>query len=262
MNYRGRVALVTGASSGIGAAFARDLAARGCELVLVARRERRLTELAGEIEGHGGRAYVVVADLSDPAAAATVHAATDQLGLHVDILVNNAGFATYGPFDTIDPDLDHAMVMVNAAAVVNLTHRYLPAMLTKGRGAVVNVSSVGAFQPVPYQAVYGASKAFVESFSEALWAEYRTRGIRVVACCPSATDTEYFQVLGNEDEALLGPKGSPEGVVRASLRALERNRPHVVVGYPWKVVAMAPRFFPRATMARLSERITRPKQRG
>jgi short-subunit dehydrogenase len=134
-------------------------------------------------------------------------------------------------------------------------------MLTKGEGAVVNVSSVGAFQAVPYQAVYAASKAFVQSFSEALWAEYRTRGIRIVACCPSATDTEYFQVLGNEDEARMGPKGSPEGVVRASLRALERNRPHVVVGYPWKVVAMAPRFVPRATMARLGERILRPKQR-
>jgi short-subunit dehydrogenase len=261
MDFKGRTALVTGASSGIGAAFARDLAARGCQVVLVARREQRLMELATEIENRYGRStHVVVADLSQPTAPATVHAATEKLGLHIDILVNNAGFATYGPFDTIDPDRDHAMVMVNVAAVVDLTHHYLPGMLTKGVGAIINVSSAAAFQAMPYQAVYAASKAFVQSFSEALWAEYRTRGIRIVACCPSATDTEYFQVLGNDDEALMGPKRPPEGVVRDSLRALERNRPHVVIGYPWKLVALVPRAMPRATMARFSERIMRPKR--
>ncbi|WP_329162034.1 SDR family oxidoreductase [Streptomyces sp. NBC_01717] len=261
MDFKGRTALVTGASSGIGAAFTRELAARGCQVVLVARREQRLTELAAEIENRYARpAHVVVADLSLPTAPAAVHAATEKLGLHIDILVNNAGFATYGPFDTIDPDREHAMVMVNAAAVVDLTHHYLPGMLTEGGGAVINVSSVAAFQAVPFQAVYAASKAFVEAFSESLWAEYRARGIRIVACCPSATDTEYFQVLGNDDEARMGPKRPPEGVVRDTLRALERNRPHVVIGYPWKLVALVPRVVPRATMARFGERIMRPNR--
>lgn len=262
MDYKGRTALITGASSGIGAAFARELAARGCQVVLVARREQRLAELAAELESrHGRPAHVVVADLSLPTAPAAVQAATEKLGLDIDVLVNNAGFATYGPFDTIDPDRDHSMVMVNAAAVVDLTHRFLPGMLAKDGGAVINVSSLAAFQAVPFQAVYAASKAFVQAFSESLWAEYRTRGIRVVACCPSATDTEYFQVLGNDDEARVGPKRPPEGVVRDSLRALDKNRPHVVVGYPWKLVAMVPRAMPRAAMARFGEKLMRPRHR-
>jgi hypothetical protein len=260
MKYTGRTALVTGASSGIGAAFARELAGRGCALVLVARREDRLKALAHELESaHPIKVYVVPADLSRPEAAAGVRAETDKLGLRVDMLVNNAGFATYGPFETIDPVRDHDQVMVNVAAVVALTHVYLPGMVERRDGAVINISSAGAFQPMPYQAVYAASKAFLQSFSEALWAENRHRGVRVVACCPAATDTEYFEVLGNEEEARFGAKRPPSGVVNAALHALERNRLSVIVGLPWKLTALAPRFLPRATVAKISERTTRPK---
>jgi short-subunit dehydrogenase len=260
MKYAGRTALVTGASSGIGAAFARELAARSCTLVLVARREDRLEKLARELESaHQIKAYVVPADLSRPEAAAAVRAKTEELGLRVDMLVNNAGFGTYGPFETIDPIRDHDQVMVNVAAAVALTHVYLPDMVELRDGVVINISSAAAFQPMPYQAVYAASKAFLQSFSEALWAENRNRGVRVVACCPAATDTEYFDVLGNEEEALFGAKRPPSGGVDAALRALERNRPSVVVGLTWKLTALMPRLLPRATVAKVSERTTRPK---
>ncbi|WP_405882007.1 SDR family oxidoreductase [Streptomyces sp. NBC_01136] len=261
MHYAGRTALVTGASSGIGAAFARELAARRCDLVLVARRQSRLAELAEKLRSeHGVSVDVVAVDLSLPTAAAEVRRATDAMGRTVDILVNNAGFGTYGRYEEVDPARDHAQVAVNVSAVVDLTHAYLPGMVARGHGAIVNVSSAGSFQPMPYQAVYAASKAFVQSFSEALWAENRGRGIRVTACCPSATDTEYFDVLGNEDEARFGPKRPPVGVARAALRAVERNRPYVVVGLPWKITTKVPRVLPRSVMARLGERLLRPKQ--
>ncbi|MFD3583915.1 SDR family NAD(P)-dependent oxidoreductase [Streptomyces sp. NPDC058683] len=263
MRYDGKTALITGASSGIGAAFARELAARGCHCVLVARRKDRLDELAAELtHRHGVTVDVLPADLSLPDAATRIRAATDALGRQVDVLVNNAGFATYGRYDTIDPGLDHDVVMVNAAAVADLVHAYLPDMLERRAGVVVNVSSAGAFQPMPYQAVYAATKAFVQSFSEALWAETRGRGVRVTACCPSATDTEYFDVLGNEDEARFGPKRSPRSVVTAALRAVDRRRPLVVVGVPWKITAFTPRLLPRGLMARFGERLLRPRSSG
>jgi short-subunit dehydrogenase len=255
MEYRGRTAIVTGASSGIGAAFARELSARGCRVVLVARREQRLKQLASEL----GDAYVLPADLSQEGAAAAIRSETDALGLRVDILVNNAGFATYGSYEAIDPKRDHALVMVNAASVVDLTHAYLPDMVAAGSGAIINVSSAAAFQPMPYQATYAASKAFVQSLSEALWAENHARGVRVVAVCPSATDTEYFEALGGAEEAQIGPKRPPAGVVRDALRAVDRDRPHVVVGYPWKLTALIPRLLPRTAVARVGERLMRPR---
>jgi hypothetical protein len=261
MRYAGRTALVTGASSGIGAAFARELAVRGCNLVLVARREHRLTDLAGELErAHGITAHVVAADLARPGAVAEIRSRTDALNVRVDMLVNNAGFGTYGRYETIDPNADHDQVMVNVAAIVDLTHAYLPGMVERRDGLVINVSSAGAFQPLAHQAVYAASKAFTQSFSEALWAENRERGVRVVAVCPAATDTEYFDVLGNDEEARFGPKAPPQGVVAAALAAVERNRPLVVVGLRWKLTALMPRFLPRATMAKVGEGMTRPKQ--
>lgn len=260
MRYEGRTALITGASSGIGAAFARELAARKADLVLVARRKQRLEDLAEELrDRHGVAVHVVPADLSLPTAAADIHATTEKLGLRVDVLVNNAGFATYGRYADIDPAKDNDQVMVNAAAVVALTHAYLPGMIERHDGVIVNVSSAGAFQPMPYQAVYAATKAFVQSFSEGLWAETRGQGIRVTACCPSATDTEYFETMGNEDEARFGPKRPPRGVALAALRAVDRNRPVVVVGVPWKITANLPRLLPRAMMAKAGERLMRPK---
>lgn len=256
--YRGKTALVTGASSGIGAVFARELAQRGMHVVLVARSEDKLQTLATELQQrYGVRADVIVADLSREYAAQPVYDATQQRNLPIDLLVNNAGFATNGHFETLAAARDHDQIMVNVAALVDLTHAYLPAMLARGNGAIINVASTVAFQPVPYMAVYGASKAFVLSFSEALWAEYRQRGLRVLALCPGATDTGFFDVVGS-DEIALGQKATPEAVVAQGLRALERGRSYAIPGWSNYLLANLPRFTPRTITARIAARFARP----
>lgn len=162
MDFRGRTALITGASSGIGAAFARELASRGADVVLVARRQDRLVSLAAELEGdHGITAHVVPIDLSTEGAAVAIRQATDAFGVRIDTLVSNAGFGTYGPYETIDPQLDHKLAMVQVVAIVDLTHAYLPDMVAAADGVVINVASGASFQPMPYQAVYGAVKALL-----------------------------------------------------------------------------------------------------
>lgn len=257
--YTGKTALITGASSGIGAVFARTLAAQGANLVLVARSEGKLRELAGDLASqHSIRAEVIAADLSRPDAGQELFAATQQLGLPIDILINNAGFGTHGSFDSIDAGREQQEIMLNIAAVVDLTHRFLPAMVARGNGSIINVASTAAFQPVPYMAVYGASKAFVLSFSEALWAEYRGKGIRVLALCPGATSTEFFNVVGTEDAA-LGTKETPEKVVRVALRALEQGMPSVISGLPNVLLANSVRFLPRGVIARMGEQMMRPR---
>lgn len=260
IDYAGRTALVTGASSGLGAAFARELAARGCSVVLVARRGARLRELAAELEAaHAITAHVVVADLSSPDAARRVGAEVRALGARVDVLVNNAGFSAYGPFADADPTRDQDMINVDAGAYVGLTHEFLPAMVARGDGVVLNVSSAGAFQALPYQVVYSASKAFVQAFSEGLWAENQHTGVRVSACCPAAVDTEYFDVIGNHEEAAFGRPSSPGRVVLAALDALDRGRMHTVVGLRWKLAVWSLRLFTRRRNAQTYERLSRPR---
>lgn len=257
--YRGKTALVTGASSGIGETFARMLAQRGTDLILVARSEDKLNTLAYELaQQHNVKTHVIVADLSQEGAAQTVWAQTQERGLHVDILINNAGFATYGPFETLNNERDHQEVMLNVTAVVDLTHAFLPAMLQRGGGAVINVASTAGFQPLPYMAVYGATKAFVVSFSEALWAEYRTRGVRVLALCPGATDTPFFDVVGTDDGA-VGQKLSPEYVVKVGLDALDAGKSYVISGTQHYLLAQVPRFVPRSLAARIVARLARPR---
>jgi short-subunit dehydrogenase len=254
--------LITGASSGIGAAFARALAARGTHLILVARSETKLRDLAAVLAAqHAIRAEVFPCDLSRPEAGQQVFAAIQQRGLSVDLLINNAGFATYGAFDGLDAAREQQEILLNVAAVVDLTHRFLPAMLARGQGAIVNVASTSAFQPTPYMAVYGASKAFVLSFSEALWAEYRGKGIRVLALCPGPTSTDFFTVVGTED-ASFGVKESPEKVVQVALRALERGRPSVISGQKNWLQAHAVRLAPRALVVSMGARMMRPGHSG
>jgi uncharacterized protein len=258
MTYDGKTALITGASSGIGAAFARALAGQGTHLILVARSEANLHDLARALAAqHSIRAEVLPFDLSRPAAGEELFAATQHLGLAVDLLINNAGFGTYGAFDRLDPEREQQEVRLNVATVVDLTHRFLPAMLARGSGSIINVASTAAFQPVPYMAVYSASKAFVLSFSEALWAEYRRQGIRVLALCPGRTSTDFFKVVGSE-EAGMGAFETPEQVVRVALRALERSRPSVISGRQNWLMANAVRFAPRAIVAGMGERMIRP----
>ena len=243
-------ALVTGASSGIGEAFARRLAGRGTALVLVARREDRLEALAKELDV---ATEVLVADLADPDDLRRVEdrlaAPTDP----VDLLVNNAGFGTTGPFATLPVDREEEEIRVNVLAVVRLSRAALPGMVERGSGAIVNVSSLAAFQPDPGNATYGASKAFVLNFSEALAEELRTTGVRVQALCPGYTRTE-FQTTAEYETSRI-PKvvwQRPEQVVDASLAALDRGRPLCVPGVHNKVAAVGSGFLPRVVRRKLA----------
>jgi hypothetical protein len=181
--------------------------------------------LASEIRKQSKvKAEVIVADLSDPKAPAKVHAAVTKKGYQVDVLINNAGFGTQGEFHTLSAEVEQKEIMLNAAAVVQLTHLFLPSMVKKKDGMIVNVASTGAFQPVPFSAVYGATKAFVLSFSEALWAEYRKQGIRILALCPGTTDTNFFKARG-DGESAFSKKRTPEGVVQTVLRLWSGGNP-------------------------------------
>ena len=194
----GRVALVTGASSGIGEAFARALGARGLQLILTGRDEGRLGAIADEIAAASKvRVERVVIDLARPGAPEQLKTAVDGFGLVPDLLVNNAGASFIGTFSELPLDGQLGTIRLNVEALVALTGLFLPAMLGKGRGGIVNTSSAAGLQPLPHYAIYGATKAFVNSFSQALWAEMRGRGIRVVAVCPGpVSDTRFGERSG------------------------------------------------------------------
>ena len=250
-------ALITGASSGIGEAFARRLAADKIDLILVARSEDKLNALAGELSRqHGIRAEVVAADLSAPGAAQAVWEEAAKRGLSVDLLINNAGFGTYGPFDSLPMARETEEIALNITALVEMTHLFLPAMLAQRSGAVINVASTAAFQPVPYMAVYGATKAFVLSFSEALWAEYRPHGLRVLAFCPGVVNTAFAEAAGTH---LTGKGPAAESVVQVALQALARGRSYIIPGSGNYRQSWGSRLLPRAVIAQISERMMRPR---
>ncbi len=247
---RGMTALITGASSGIGEAFSQALAARGINLVLVARSTPRLAALAAHlIERYGVQATAIASDLSLPTAAATVAQAIAQRGLSIDILVNNAGFGNQGHFETIPMQRDSEQIEVDVAAVVALTHTFAPAMLAQRRGAIINVASLAAFQPVPYMAVYGASKAFVLSFSQALAEEFGRQGVLVLALCPGATETGFFSVAGEVWGS--GRRRTPQQVVATALRAVARNQTVAVDGRANAIMAQLSRLAPSRLATRL-----------
>lgn len=258
--FRGKTALVTGASSGIGRAFAYALAKQGARLLLVARSTDALRDLAEELRrDYASDADYLSVDLSTSGAAQQVADHLKATGTVVDILVNNAGFAAYGRFETIPLARQRDEVLVNCMAVVALTHLVLPGMQAKNEGVVINVASTAALQPDPYMAVYGATKAFLLSFSEALWAENRQRGVRVVALCPGATQTGFFDVVGAK-EAAVGTPMPVASVIEEAFRAVDRNRSHRVVGAKNRLLANLPRLLSRQGAARLVERILRPRQ--
>ncbi|MDH2444258.1 SDR family oxidoreductase [Amnibacterium sp. CER49] len=248
----GRTTLITGASSGIGEAFARALAERGEDLVLTARREDRLRALAAELERrHGIRASVLVADLAAEGAVQRLLADLEAAGVVVRGLINNAGFGGHGRFEHEDPQRIAAELAVNVTAPVLLARALLPGMLERGKGYIVNLASTAAFQAVPSMAVYAATKAFVLSFTEALWAETAGRGVRVLALAPGATETEFFEVAG--EGGSVGRRQTPEQVVRVALAALDRGRgPSVVSGLLNTLSARSGRLVPRALLTRLA----------
>lgn len=243
-------AVVTGASSGIGEEFARRLAERRHPVALVARRGDRLAALAAEIRAkHGVETREILADLADPAGPAQVAAA--MADAEVGFLVNNAGFGWSGRFVDADPAHDAAMIRLNCGAVTELTHAFLPAMLRRGRGAIVIVASLAGHQPTPWFAVYGATKAFDLMLAEALWSETRGTGVDVLALAPGSTKTEFSDVA----HAKRPPRGLDVGpVVDAAFRALGR-RPSVVPGWKDKLAAFAHRFVPRGFAAETTGRV-------
>lgn len=243
-------ALVTGASSGIGEQFARQLAARGHDVVLSARSEDRLQELAQRLRGdHPGiKVEVISADLAVPGAASVLAAELAARDIRVDVLVNNAGFGSHDAF--VDEDTDNVVreIQLNCTALVELTSRLLPTMVERKQGGVLNVASTAAFQPIATMAVYAATKAFVLSFTEALWAETRKSGVRVMALCPGPTDTAFFDVAGKE--FLTSGRQSPEQVAEIALNYFfDGSGPSVIPGTANKLKAHGYRFVPRWAMA-------------
>jgi short-subunit dehydrogenase len=258
MEFKGQTALITGASTGIGAAFARQLAVRGAHLILVARSEDKLRALAAEIgTAHGVRVDVLPIDLTRPAAGEDLAGRVAALGRTVDVLVNNAGFATHGDVWDADPARLLEQVQLNSAVVVDLTARFLPAMTARRGGAIINVASTAAFQPVAHMAVYAASKAFVLSFTEAVWGEARPHGVKVIAVSPGATETPFFEVAG--EEASFGKRRAPEQVVATALRGLAQGRPSIVDGRLNAMMATLQRFLPHRAVLAIAERSVRPR---
>jgi len=257
MKQNEKWAVITGASSGLGAIFAEQLAKRGLSLVLTGRDEARLEVVKQKI-GPSTHIELVVGDLGTDAGVEDLIARLD--GRVIDVLVNNAGFGTHGRFAEIDADREHGLVAVNVDALVRLTHAVLPGMLARGRGGILNVASTIAFQPGTYQATYGASKAFVLSLSQALWAETRGSGVTVTALCPGPTRTGFVDALGSDvsHTAIYRRLAAPEPVVAAGLRALDRGRAVVVPGWRLRIMATGGRLSPGWVSALISARMLRP----
>jgi short-subunit dehydrogenase len=261
MNAHNQTTLVTGASSGIGEQFARQLGARGVNLLLTARNHERLEVLAQQL--HSDRPdiniHVISADLAEPGAATDLTAQLAAMGIAVDVLINNAGFASHNQFVDEDPENVAREVHLNCTSLVELTARLLPDMAKRNRGGVINIASTAAFQPVPSMAVYAASKAFVLSFTEALWAETRTTGVRVMALCPGATETGFFDATGKQFRT--SGRQSPEHVAQAGLKAFfSGNGPTVISGTANRMKANGYRFMPRPLMARMAAATVRTSQ--
>jgi short-subunit dehydrogenase len=253
-------AVITGASSGFGAIFADLLATRGLSLLLAGRDELRLSAVVQQVRQIAPDVDVewLAGDLGTESGVDALVARLE--GRVVDVLVNNAGFGTYGRFSELDAGREHDLVAVNVDALVRLTHVVLPGMLARGRGGILNVASTIAFQPGPYQATYGASKAFVLSFSQALWAETRGSGVTVTALCPGPTRTGFVDALGSDvsHTAVYRHLAAPEPVAAAGLRAMDQGRAVVVPGWRNRVAATAGRITPGSLSALISGRMLRP----
>ncbi len=243
------VALVTGASAGLGVEFARQLSSRGCRLVLAARRMERLEVLAAEL----GNARPVEIDLSGEGAAAELVANVDAAGETIELLVNNAGFGLHGRVDKADPKRLRQMIDLNCGALTELCRQVLPGMVERGNGAILNVASTAAFQPGPGMAVYFATKAFVLSLSEALHEEVKIFGVSVTALCPGPTRTEFGEVAGFKGtRAIARLSMDSQAVVRAGLEALDVNRAVVITGVLNKAGAQLARHAPRGLVRKVA----------
>ena len=244
MKYSGKTAVVTGASSGLGVEYAKELAKRGANLVLVARRKEALDELGTELsKAHGVKVHTIALDLSSAASGSKLMAELKTLKLETDILINNAGFGTTGRFAKEDREQVKDEITLNVLTLVDLTQAVLPAMLKRDSGAIVNIASTAAYQPVPGMAVYAATKAFVLSFTSAVWGETKNTGVRVLAVSPGATATNFFNVAGAKPSGGLAPISD---VISATFKALDaaKSSPSVIVGGRNGAMATLSKFMP------------------
>ena len=257
----GTYALITGASAGLGREFAKLAAADKSNLVLVARRKNELDALAKELEvAHGIETLVVACDLAEKGAPETILRAVAARGADVEVLINNAGFGSNGAFWELDASRELGMVEVNVTALVTLTRGLLPDMVKKGRGRVLNIGSTAGFQPGPFMATYYASKAFVNSFTEALAFELRGTGVTATLSCPGATATEFAGVAGNDKSPLFksGGVATAEAVAREAYTAMKAGKPLVVHGFKNKAGVQALRVSARSAILKISAKLNNP----
>jgi hypothetical protein len=253
-----KTALITGASNGIGLDFARLFAEGGYDVVLVARSESKLKELASELSSrHGVSARAVAADLTDPAAPRQLMERLKAEGVQVDVLVNNAGYGGYGAFAETDLEFELKMIQLNISALTALSKAVLPGMLARKSGRILNVASTAAFQPGPLMAVYYATKAYVLSFSEALANETQGTGVSVTCLCPGPTKTGFQQMAKMEDSKLAKSKDIMDSlsVARVGYEALHQGQTVVIPGFMNKMMAQSVRFLPRTAVTRLVRKV-------
>jgi uncharacterized protein len=251
--------LITGASSGIGAAFARKLASLGRNVLLVARSEDKLITLCNELGRLTSiRAQYVALDLQQPDAPLQLLEETKNRGLEIEMLINNAGVGSMGDFVKLDLNRELDMIQLNVTALVELTHRFIVPMRERQRGTIINVASTAGFQGVPYMATYAATKAFVLSFSEALWDENRKHGVHVMAVCPGVTETNFFEAAGM-DHPPMRIIQTPEEVVETALRAMARQKSTVISGWANWFTIEAERIVPRSVVTKVAGKALRSR---
>lgn len=262
--WQGKWALITGASAGIGKALAEELAAGGTNLVLTARRRERLEELARTLSTTRKiKAEVFVADLAERAGPEKILAFTRDRNIHIDLLINNAGFGAYGEFATSDRARQLEMVQVNCAAVVNLTHLFLPAMIERKSGDILILASTASFQAVPYITVYAATKAFDLSFAEGLAEELKPYGIRVCGLCPGSTESEFRLVADQVNvPAANRRQETSEKVARTGLQALAAGKSYVISGLGNYLGAQSQRLAPRHVVTSIAAKMFRPPSKS
>ena len=259
--WKGKWALVTGGSSGIGVALAKQLAAEGTHLVLTARRRERLEELARTLrQCHGIRPEVFTADLARPEAPQEIYDFTKQKGIEIDLLINNAGFGQYGELTAVEPQRLLDMVQVNCAAVVHLTQLYIADMVARRGGDVLILASTASFQAVPYITTYAATKAFDLLFAEGLAEEMKPYGIRVCALCPGSTESEFHAVAGQEKFTGRHAQETAEKVARTGLQALAEGKSYVISGMGNYWGAQMQRLVPRRAVVRVAAKMFRPEK--
>lgn len=254
-----KATLITGASGGIGEAFARRLAAEKHNLVLVARSEDKLRQICDELSAkHGITANFVALDLTKVDADRKLFAETEKNGVEVDFLINNAGFGSMGYFAEEDRERELEMIALNISTLVGLTHLYLQKMCERGRGTIINVSSTASFQPIPFMATYAATKAFVSSFTEAIAEEYKPFGITISAVCPGPTDTNFFAEANAQPLKAKGME-TPEQVVEVALAAVGSGRAKAISGLTNKIGAFFGSLVPNFIVTKVVAGVLRSK---